>query len=152
MTGGSCRKPASFPGPRPWKRIEKSCKGRIDPALLEYAGGNTFSGRVFPIPAKGFNRVIFAYEELLLCSQDQAAYRFPCPTRSWPICQFSLSADGNEDAKSRFFLPAGQSDVTGRNELRYHREWTEKGPGGEVIFLGTDWQTRASRVISGRQG
>src|SRR5262249_45390844 len=27
---------------------EEIVRGRIDPALLEYAGGNTFSGRVFP--------------------------------------------------------------------------------------------------------
>src|SRR5262249_6458900 len=35
---------------------EEVTRRRVDPALLEYAGGNTFSGRVFPIPAKGFSR------------------------------------------------------------------------------------------------
>src|SRR5439155_22987336 len=49
---------------------EEIVRGRIDPGLLEYAGGNTFSGRVFPIQAKGYNRVILAYEELLPISQD----------------------------------------------------------------------------------
>src|SRR5262249_62114460 len=37
---------------------EDIVRGRIDPALLEYARGNTFTGRVFPIPRKGYNRVI----------------------------------------------------------------------------------------------
>ena len=44
---------------------EEVVRGRIDPALLEYAGGNTFRGRVFPIAPKGYNRVIIAYEETL---------------------------------------------------------------------------------------
>src|SRR5262249_38905215 len=44
---------------------EEIVRGKIDPALLEYAGGNTFSGRVFPIQPKGYNRVLIAYEELL---------------------------------------------------------------------------------------
>jgi hypothetical protein len=34
---------------------EETVRGRIDPALLEYAGGNTFRGRVFPIAPKGYN-------------------------------------------------------------------------------------------------
>ena len=72
---------------------EDIVRGRIDPALLEYAGGNTFSGRVFPIPAKGFNRVIFAYEELLPCGQDQATYRFALPDSKLTDLQFNLTAD-----------------------------------------------------------
>ena len=44
---------------------EEVVRGRIDPALLEYAGGNTFRGRVFPIPPNGYNRVLIAYEETL---------------------------------------------------------------------------------------
>src|SRR5207247_6183870 len=54
---------------------EEIVRGRIDPALLEYAGGNTFSGRVFPIPAKGFTRVLIAYEELLPYTQAGVQYR-----------------------------------------------------------------------------
>src|SRR5262249_33232529 len=33
---------------------EEVVRGRIDPALLEYASGNTFRGRVFPIQPKGY--------------------------------------------------------------------------------------------------
>ncbi len=58
---------------------EDVVRGKIDPALLEYAGGNTFSGRVFPIPAKGYNRVIISYEETLPGSGDEMIYRFPMP-------------------------------------------------------------------------
>src|SRR5205807_5522473 len=58
---------------------EEIIRRPIDPALLEYASGNTFSGRVFPIPPRGYNRVLIAYEELLPSSQGQVAYRFPLP-------------------------------------------------------------------------
>ncbi len=129
---------------------EDIVRGRIDPALLEYAGGNTFSGRVFPIPAKGFNRVIFAYEELLPCGQDQATYRFALPDSKLTELQFSLVADAAE-CKEPAFLPAGQGDSTGGAQLRYHRQWAEKGPGGEVIFRHRLANPRI-QVISGRQG
>jgi von Willebrand factor type A domain/Vault protein inter-alpha-trypsin domain len=135
---------------------EDIVRGRIDPALLEYAGGNTFSGRVFPIPAKGFNRVIFAYEELLPCSQDQSTYRFALPDCKLTDLQLSLAADAGE-CKEPAFLPAGlgvglgDSDSTTGAQLRYHRQWKEKGPGGEVIFRHRLANPRI-QVISGRQG
>ena len=44
---------------------EDVSRQRVDPSLLEYAGGNTFSGRVYPIPAKAFTRIVFTYEETL---------------------------------------------------------------------------------------
>src|SRR5206468_7189807 len=58
---------------------EDVVRGRIDPALLEYASGNTFRGRVFPIAPKGYNRVIVAYEETLPVSSGKLFYRFDLP-------------------------------------------------------------------------
>src|SRR5262249_53396631 len=60
---------------------EEVVRGQIAPALFEYAGGNTFRGRVFPIPPKGYNRVLIAYEELLPVVEGRALYRFPLPGR-----------------------------------------------------------------------
>ena len=74
---------ASSPRKRPWKPTRKSSAASIDPALLEYAGGNTFSGRVFPIPPKGYNRVLIAYEELLpVAARADASTASRCPTAS----------------------------------------------------------------------
>jgi hypothetical protein len=75
---------------------EEIVRGRIDPALLEYAGGNTFSGRVFPILPKGYNRVLIAYEELLPVVQDHNVYRFPLPDCKLAELQFNLSANTAE--------------------------------------------------------
>src|SRR5206468_1287436 len=75
---------------------EDVVRGRVDPALLEYAGGNTFRGRVFPIPAKGFNRVLIAYEELLPVAQGRQFYRFPLPDCPLAELSFTLQADAAE--------------------------------------------------------
>jgi hypothetical protein len=71
---------------------EEVVRGRIDPALLEYAGGNTFSGRVFPIPPKGYNRVLIAYEELLPAHTDRVVYRYPLPDCKLSELQLTLQA------------------------------------------------------------
>ncbi len=70
---------------------EEVVRGRIDPALLEYAGGNTFRGRVFPIAPKGYNRVVLAYEELLPVVGNRMVYRFPLPGKVREMT-FSLQA------------------------------------------------------------
>src|SRR5215813_12790850 len=83
---------------------EEVTRRRIDPALLEYAGGNTFSGRVFPIPPKGYNRVLIAYEEQLPFVGEQVRYRFPLPDCNLSEMQFTLSA-GAAQCKDATFAP-----------------------------------------------
>ena len=41
---------------------------RQDPALLEQSGGNEFTAKVFPIPAKGMKEVIISYSHELVAS------------------------------------------------------------------------------------
>src|SRR5947199_8110045 len=77
---------------RALETYEDIVRGQIDPALLEYSGGNTFTGRVFPIPPKGYNRVLIAYEELLPFAGEQMQYRFALPDCKLMELQFALSA------------------------------------------------------------
>lgn len=115
---------------------EDTVRTRIDPALLEYASGNTFSGRVFPIPAKGYNRVLIAYEELLPVRGAQVLYRFPLPESPLQELQFNLYANA-EECKQVSFQPESATKEEGGSQLAYHKTWTEKGPGGEVLFTHT---------------
>ncbi|HMV35929.1 MAG TPA: hypothetical protein PKD60_08555, partial [Turneriella sp.] len=39
---------------------------RQDPALLEQSGGNEFTARVFPIPAKGMKELVLSYSHELV--------------------------------------------------------------------------------------
>jgi hypothetical protein len=128
---------------------EEIIRRPIDPALLEYASGNTFSGRVFPIPPKGYNRVLIAYEELLPCSQGQVAYRFPLPDCGLADLNFTLQADA--DVKDAAFRPEGAVRSESGGRITYTRTWTSQGPGSDVQF--TYRPARADiQALTGRQG
>src|SRR6218665_1333537 len=45
---------------------EDVVRQQVDPALLEWAGGSTFSARVFPLPPHSLKRVVIAYEQTLV--------------------------------------------------------------------------------------
>jgi hypothetical protein len=128
---------------------EEVVRGSIDPALLEYASGNTFSGRVFPIPAKGYNRVVIAYEELLPCTQGRVVYRYPLPDCKLNELQFTLHANAAE-RKDAPFSAKGVTKQEGAGVLSYSHTWNDKGPGGEARFAFTPPRPQV-QVISGRQ-
>jgi hypothetical protein len=52
---------------------------RKDPALLEWDGGNRFTTRIFPIPARGTKTVVLAYEQLLPQDHAEVRYRYQLP-------------------------------------------------------------------------
>src|SRR5262249_27777325 len=112
---------------------EEVVRGRIDPALLEYAGGNTFSGRAFPIPAKGYNRVILAYAELLPVAQEHMLYRFPLPGRKLNELQFNLQANAAE-CREPSFLPKDADKEESSGRITFSRRWKDAKPEGEIVF------------------
>jgi hypothetical protein len=128
---------------------EEVTRRRIDPALLEYAGGNTFSGRVFPIPPKGYSRVILGYEELLPVVGDKNVYRFALPDCKLTEMQFTLQID-TAACKDVVINPADGEKREGGGRLTYSRRWTGEGPGGEAMFAFRPPQPSA-QVISARQ-
>ncbi|HTU90573.1 MAG TPA: VIT domain-containing protein, partial [Gemmataceae bacterium] len=129
---------------------EEVVRGRIDPALLEYSGGNTFSGRVFPIPAKGYNRVILAYEELLPFAQEQMIYRFPLPNCKLSELQFRLQAQAAECLQP-VFLPKNAKKEEHGGRITFARTWKDSKPEGEAVFACTPAHTDA-QAVSGQQG
>ncbi len=56
---------------------ENTIKQRIDPALLEQTKGNNYKVRVYPIPAKGFKRIVITYEETLALSDGNYHFLLP---------------------------------------------------------------------------
>jgi tetratricopeptide (TPR) repeat protein len=129
---------------------EEVVRGRIDPALLEYAGGNTFSGRVFPIPPKGYNRVLLAYEELLPIAQERMMYRFPLPGCPLKELHFGLQARSSECFQPTI-LPKDAGKEESGDRLTYSRTWKDTKPEGQVLFACTP-STPVVQAISGRQG
>jgi hypothetical protein len=112
---------------------EETVREQIDPALLEYAGGNTFRGRVFPIPPRGYNRVLIAYEESLPCRGDRVLYHFPLPGRKLTEMQFALHA-ATADCQSPVFFPKHTTRLKNKRRLLYTRTWKNTKPRGDVLF------------------
>ena len=113
---------------------EEIVRTEADPALLEYAFGNTFRGRVFPIPARGYNRVILAYEETLPATAAGSEYRFPLPAAAIGECSFTLRAADADDCRDARLMPAGADPVrVGRGQV-YQRSWSGQVPGGDAVF------------------
>jgi hypothetical protein len=129
---------------------EEVTRRRIDPALLEYAAGNTFRGRVFPISPRGYNRVLIAYEELLPVSQGQLLYRFPLPGRRLDEMQFLLQGEVRECLKP-VFAPKGAEQTVSGNRITFTKNWKQMTPEGEVVFACTP-PRQDFQVVSGRQG
>ncbi|MGE0709018.1 MAG: hypothetical protein AB7N76_23325 [Planctomycetota bacterium] len=58
---------------------EEVVRQNVDPALMEWSGGNTFQARVFPIEARGLKRLVFSYERTLPLDGGLLRYVFPFP-------------------------------------------------------------------------
>jgi hypothetical protein len=129
---------------------EDVVRGRVDPALLEYAGGNTFRGRVFPIPARGYNRVVIAYEETLPVTTGQMVYRFPLPGVYLTDMNFTLRANATE-CLDPVILPKGARKETLGGGLSFTHAWEMEKPEGEIVFRATPAESKV-QCVSGRQG
>src|SRR5262249_44061818 len=128
---------------------EDVVRQKVDPALLEYAGGNTFSGRVFPVGAKGYNRVVLAYEETLPATAEGAHYRFALPSCNLEELDFNLTADKSAGS-AQVIQPSGGT-VSEAPEFSYSRSWKKKGPGREVVIAFRPPHPEV-QVIAGRNG
>ena len=129
---------------------EDIVRGRIDPALLEYAGGNTFRGRVFPIAPKGYNRVLLAYEELLPITGDRMLYRFPLPGKQLGELKFSLQVNTAECKDVRFQPDGAGKDESG-GQVRFTRPGRTRSRRARCCFRVRRPMPRI-QAISGQQG
>lgn len=57
--------------------FETTVRNRIDPALLEKTKGNNYKARIYPIPAKGYKRVVVAFQQKLIVSNNSYYYKIP---------------------------------------------------------------------------
>lgn len=129
---------------------EEVVRGRIDPGLLEYAAGNTFRGRVFPIPAHGYNRVILAYEETLPITGGRMLYRYPLPGCKVDELTFTLQADAAACQKVEFPIKEGKVDEKA-GHLLCSRTWRNEKPTGDILFSCVPADPHL-QAISGRNG
>ena len=148
---GRCQEARVVGKDKATETYEDIVRGRIDPALLEYASGNTFRGRVFPIAPKGYNRVILAYEELLPLVEGQLLYRFPLPDMPVNDVQFTLTADTKE-CKATALLPRDAKKESGGGQVTYSKSWKDEvAKENMVLFVGTP-ANPTIQAVCGQQG
>lgn len=72
--------------------FESTVRKRIDPALLEQTKGNNYKARIYPIPARGYKRVVVAFQQKLVLSNESYYYKLPFNFKN-KLEEFSLSFD-----------------------------------------------------------
>ncbi len=78
--------------------FEDTIRQRVDPALLESAGGNAFRLRVYPLPANGTRRVVVWTSEALEGRDGQWLYRLPL-AHAKALASFALELEVANAAK-----------------------------------------------------
>lgn len=70
--------------------FETTVRNNIDPALLEQTKGNNYKARIYPIPSKGYKRVVLAYQQKLIINNGSYYYKIPFSFKN-KLEEFSLS-------------------------------------------------------------
>jgi len=56
---------------------ESTVRAKIDPGLIEWTKGSSFKTRIYPIPAKGYKRVIIGFYQELQLTDNGAIFNLP---------------------------------------------------------------------------
>lgn len=124
---------------------ERITRRRIDPALVEQEAPNTFSAKVFPIPANGYNRVIIAYEQTLPRIGDEQVYRFRFPDDVGKIIDFSIEHNGALSTLTRNNLRKIRCNA--KIEQNFVRcFWEQNKPDRDAVFYFKPKRSDASWV------
>ncbi|MEM7086759.1 MAG: VIT domain-containing protein [Bacteroidota bacterium] len=79
--------------------FEAVVRRRVDPALLEKGTGNNYKARIYPIPRKGYKRVVLAYDESLMISDRKQWVKIPLAFQK-RLEDFSLNITMNGQKES----------------------------------------------------
>ena len=91
---------------------EEVVRRQVDPALLEWSGGNTFKARVFPIGGKSFKRIVLVYEQTQIFDGAFLRYTYPLPESklAGPV-QARVHIDSSEGTIVSLYMGARQNDT-----------------------------------------
>jgi hypothetical protein len=70
---------------------ENTVRQNIDPGLIEKTRGNSYRTRIYPIPAKGYKRVVIGVEQSLQYIENALQYHLPLYSID-PVAIFSVKA------------------------------------------------------------
>jgi len=89
---------------------EGTVRRGVDPGLLEWTKGNNFKSRIYPIPAKGYKRVVVAYEQELRHTPEGEVYLLPL---SFPdaIDRFGVRVEVIQSRAKPTLAPNGLANI-----------------------------------------
>ncbi len=105
--------------------FEEVVRRRVDPALLEKGTGNNYKARIYPIPAKGYKRVVLAYEQELLYKESSYYYDLPLHFEN-QLQNFSLDITVYEQEAQPVIEKGTVSGLNFKNWQRNFRTQLEK--------------------------
>ena len=121
---------------------EDTTRQNVDPALVEQASPNQFQARVFPIPAQGYTRIVFAYDEDLARVEDELVYTFPFPEEELAQLSFQLLVQDEQEAHAEIESSLPLSPLTdpevGPDDSEQSAEERSAGE-GEIQIAGRAW-------------
>ncbi len=70
--------------------FENTIRKKVDPGLVEKTKGNNFRTRIYPLPAKGYRKILIAVEQTLEQENKDLLYQLPLYAKD-PIDTFSIN-------------------------------------------------------------
>lgn len=89
---------------------EQVVRSKVDPALMEWSGANTFKARVFPIEGKSLKRLVLTFEQSLPREGDHLRYVFPLPADD-RLGEVEMLVHVKDAASLRLDLPQSEGSL-----------------------------------------
>jgi hypothetical protein len=90
---------------------EQVVRRRVDPAVMEWAGGNSFSTRIFPILASGRKRVFFAYDQAPTEIGGEPSVKLPVPEKLPRAFRLEVAASSRAYEKATLVMGKGETPL-----------------------------------------
>ena len=78
--------------------FEAVVRRRVDPALLEKGTGNNYKARIYPIPPKGYKRVLLAYDESLTIADNKQLVKVPLAFQKLEDFSLNVMMNGQKES------------------------------------------------------
>ena len=116
---------------------ESITRKKVDPALGEWTGTGSYATRIYPIPANGLKRVVFAYDQTLIPEEGKVV--FPLPVAADPVAHRRLTIHDVGTSYSRStVLTAAEEIVLQRSQFgRMCRIDLNGQSPSALMFIGT---------------
>jgi len=98
--------------------FETTIRRNIDPGLIEMTKGNNFKARVFPVPPKGYKRIIIEYTEELPSDTKHAYYYLPLRFKD-KLKKFDLTVSVFEEEVSPEIISSNSKNLRFKSVERH---------------------------------